>query len=520
MRLKLTTILLFVALFCGQVVLGRAQSANPTPQPEQAFIQDWSQEVIFPSAVRFTLTLALPPDQVKDVTLTIKPENQSPITIPLDLGSTTIVGGPVTGIAYLWQIPADNPPILFKDITFDWQATSQSGQSAKIEDKFNFVDQRANWLRDLAITNNLKLTLPNGKPSSSTITPAYTRTGIDNLTTNLKQVADLLAANLGSIPTFNLLVDDTTLLPICTNNAKGESVAVATSSNTEVACTPDLADKIFVLSGYTTLKLTSSTLGAIQSAVSNYIVEQSYASGWSGKNIPEWFQAGLTEFYSPDSKADLNAPALIAARSNSLLPLDVMAKTPATNTNADLWRSESYGLVVYIASQIGVKGLFKLATDAGTAASFEESYQSATGKPINSLLGSFGRWLFTDAASGAFTFTAYQAATPSPTPTRTATFTLTPTPSSTPTFTPSPTVTGVLSPTPLPSHTPTLTPPPAPATNTPRPAGSLNTPTPTPAQNTTATNVTNTNISVGIIILAVGAIIVLIAAYILYRPRR
>ena len=73
MRLKLTTILLFVALFCGQVVLGRAQSANPTPQPEQAFIQEWSQEVIFPSAVRFALTIALPPDQVKDVTLTIKP---------------------------------------------------------------------------------------------------------------------------------------------------------------------------------------------------------------------------------------------------------------------------------------------------------------------------------------------------------------------------------------------------------------------------------------------------------------
>src|SRR6185295_15077515 len=107
------------------------------------------------------------------------------------------------------------------------------GQSAKIEDKFTFLDQRANWLRDLPISNSLKLTVPNGKPSSSTITPAYSRTGIDDLTTNLKQVANLLRTNLGSIPTFNLLIYDTTLLPICTKNDKGELVAVGESSSTE-----------------------------------------------------------------------------------------------------------------------------------------------------------------------------------------------------------------------------------------------------------------------------------------------
>ena len=80
MRFKLTTILLFATLICSQVVSGRAQTANPTPQSGQAFIQEWSQEVIFPSAVRFNLTVALPPPEVTAATLIIKPESQAPIT--------------------------------------------------------------------------------------------------------------------------------------------------------------------------------------------------------------------------------------------------------------------------------------------------------------------------------------------------------------------------------------------------------------------------------------------------------
>src|SRR6266540_2774726 len=121
MKRKLMTVVLFTALLCGQVVVARAQSTNPTPQPEQSFIQQWSQEVIFPSAVRFAVTVALPVEQVSSATLTIKPDSRPSVTIPLDLGSTVVVGGEVTGLAYVWQLPADNPPLLFKDIIFDWQ---------------------------------------------------------------------------------------------------------------------------------------------------------------------------------------------------------------------------------------------------------------------------------------------------------------------------------------------------------------------------------------------------------------
>ncbi len=515
MNRKLMTVILFVALLCGQVVFVRAQSTNPTPQAEQAFIQQWSQEVIFPSAVRFTLTIALPPDQVSAATLIIKPDSRPTITIPLDLGSTVVVGGEITGLAYVWQLPSDNLPLLFKDITFDWQVTSQSSQSAKIEDKFTFTDQRVNWLRDLPISGNIKLTLPNGSTATTNPLAAYTRTGLDDLNTNLKQVADLLSANLSGNSAFNLLIYDTTKLPICTKNAKGESVAVGSNSNTEVPCVPTTADQIFASSGYNVLQLKSSTLSDVQTAVSNYIVSQSYAQKWAGKNVPEWFQAGIIDFYSPALKVELSAPILSAARSNSLLPLDVMAQAPTDKINADIWRAQSYGLVVYIASQISVDGLYKLANNAGTTTSFDEAYQAALGKPIATLLDNFRQWLFTSAALDAFTFTPYQAATPSPTPSRTLTSTKTPTPTPTATSTLTPTVTGVLSLTPLPSRTPTRTPTIAPATNTPRPAGSLSTPLP-PLEKIA----TNSNLNIGIIILLIGILIVAVAAFILFRPRR
>ncbi len=514
---KLMIVIVFAALLlCGQVAFTHAQSTNPTPQAEQAFIQEWSQEVIFPAAVRFRLTLALPPEQVSAATLTIKSDSRPTVTIPLDLSSAIVVGGQVTGIAYIWQLPSDTPPLLFKDITFDWQATSQSGQSAKIEDKFIFADQRVNWLNDLPITSSIKLTLPNGSSASTTSTPtAYSRTGLDNLSTNLKQVSDLLSNNLGSAPTFNLLIYDTTQLPICTKNAKGESVAVSVDGNVELPCIPATADQIFTASGYTTLKLKSTTLANVQTAVTDFIVRQSYAQKWSDKTVPKWFQTGLTDFYSPDLKVELGAPLLIAARSNSLFPLDVMAQAPTANTNTELWRAESYGLVVYITSQIGVDGLFKLATNAGTSTSFEAAYQTALGKPIDTLLDNFRRWLFSDGALDAFTFTPYQVATPTPTPSRTPTVTRTPTPTSTATFTLTPTVTGVLSITPLPSRTPTWTPSPAPATNTPRAAGSLNTPVPVLVK-----IANNSNLNIGIVILIIGILIVAVAAVILFRPRR
>ena len=493
-----------------------AQS-TATPQPEQSYIRSWEQEIVFPGAVRLSITLGLPPEQVTEVSLTLQPETRPAINIPLVLADTVTIGGDVTVVEYLWQIPASDPPLLFRDIDLTWVATTTDGQTARIQDTFTFTDERANWLQDIGVSNNLIVTLPNGAPSDSTATA--TRLGLGEFREKLKQVTDLLSANLGSIPNFSLIIYDETL-PICSENTDGKLVALGYNTGMEVPCNPATANSIFTDSGYTLLQVKSDSLGEIEKTISAYVVRQSYEQRWAGRDVPEWFKAGLTQFYTPALKNELGAPLFTAARTNSLLPLGTMSIPATEGSNTELWQSESYGLVVYIASQIGVDGLYRLANSAATTATFAEAYESVVGKSLNTLIESFERWLFTDAAISAFAFTPYQAATPSPTPSHTPTASRTPLPTTTPAPTVTPTVTGVLSRTPLPSNTPTLTPTTAPATNTPRPAGSLNTATPQPATNTLASNSPNPSLTLGLAILVVGAILIVITAVILFRPKR
>jgi hypothetical protein len=135
------------------------------------------------------------------------------------------------------------------------------------------------------------------------------------------------------------------------------------------------------------------------------------------------------------------------------------------------------------------------------------------------LLNDWERWIFTDRAVAAFSFTAYQAATATPTATRTLapTATATATSTFTPTFTP--TVTGVLSATPSPTRTPTRTLTPAPATRTPRPAGSLNTPTPVPKQVVNPLGgLSSPTTALGI--LTIGLVLIAAFALFLLRSRR
>lgn len=515
MKIFKLTFALFILIF-GPLSSVQAQEV-PTSQPEQNYIQAWEQEIVFPGAIRFNIRFGLAPIEISEVSLTIQPETRPAITIPMNLAETVIVGGDITVVEYIWALPSANPPLLFRDIRLTWEATSADGQTARIDDIFTFTDERSGWLRDMEIGNNIAITIPNGAPTTSTATT--NRAGINEFRSSLRQVSDLLTANLGTIPNFNLLIYDSTL-PLCSENAAGELVALGYNTAMEVACNPTVANTIFADSGYALLQVQSTTLAAIENAVSNYVVSESYEQQWVGRDIPAWFKAGLIQFYSPALKTELGAPLFTAARTNSLLPLNVVSQEAGERINADLWQSESYGLVVYITSQIGIDGLFRLANNAASATSFAEAYASTVGKSLNSLLNDFERWLFTDAAISAFAFTPYQVATPSPTPSRTLTPTRTPLPTNTMTPTWTPTVTGVQTRTPLPSRTPTRTPTTAPATNTPRPAGSLNTATPTPATTSLADAAVNPNLTLGILILVVGAILVLITAIVLFRPKR
>jgi hypothetical protein len=512
-KLKLIFIFLLMNVLSSPVY---AQDTNPTLQPEQNFIVRWSQEIIYPAGIQFSVTAGLPLPELQSATLVIQPETREIITIPIDLNLATVVGGDNPQIEYFWTFPQNNPPLLFRDIAFKWQFSATNNQMARIEDKFIFRDARVNWLRDVEVEDRIRLTLPNTVPDNAT--PIYSRSGIEQFRADLKQVAGLLASNLGSIPDFSLLIYSGSLKPVCDRNAQSEPIAVGPTSKREVACDPAVAESILAGSGYSLLQSPSAGLARIQTTVVDTITQQSYAERWAGKNVPEWFQAGLGLFYAPALKSELGVPLVGAARTGSLLRVDEMGDVPVEGQNQDLWQAQSYGMVLYIASQIGTDGLFQLANDVGEAVSFDSAYQTAMGKSLDVLISDFSRWLFTDSALTVFSFTPYQPVTPTPTPSRTATPTLTLTATATPTLTPTATVTGVLSRTPVPTLTLTRTPTAAPPTNTPRPAGSLNSPTPTPVPPITPES--QNTLALGVLLFLGGLVLVAIIGLILTRPRR
>jgi len=496
--------------------------------------------------------------------LAILPASESPLVVTINLDETAVVREPYSELAYVWTIPRENPPRLFGPLMFTWRVVSTGGEVSLLENSVVFSDQRAAWVQDVDPVGQLSLTIPavgpsieaalvapadvqagitpqaNVSPGAPTVSDVATippQTGLEAVTPQLaftpsgaqptldspdtsgvrqmrralQPVYDLLADNTGVSPALNLLVY-TDAFPLgCTRNAENQPVAVAPISGLEIPCDDSLADAIVRANGYELVQSDSTSLNRIQAAVTDHIVRRFYDPLWQGKNVPDWFQVGLRQFYAPTLKTAFYPTLLRAARTDAILPLDV---APA---DAELWQAQSYGLVLYLADQIGLQGLYDLAdVDANT---FTDAYQVAVGRPLSTLVEGWKSWMFTDRAVNAFSFTAYQAVTATPTATRTLTLTptFTPTLTFTPTFTP--TVTGVLSPTLPPTRTLTRTPTPAPPTRTPRPAGSLNTPTPVPTQVVNPiSSLSSPTAALGI--LTVGLVLIAAFALVFLRPRQ
>lgn len=479
---RMVLLILFIGLFFTPVL-----AQEPTWQPQQDYIIGWTTEAVFPQAVRFTVTLGRPVTDLSAVNLTISPEGRPAVQVNLNIAESAILTEPYSELAYIWDIPRSTPPQLFGDVTIQWRVVSNQNEIAQIEDTFVFADQRVEWVRDE--DSQLSFTAPVGGSNLS------------RLRRDLAPVYDLLSANVGRVQSFNLLLYTEGLSPdACIRNDEGDLVAVGPVSGVAVACDPTMADTLFDASGFHMIDLNGENNP--QEAIAAYLTDSFYTATWGDRPVPAWFRVGLQQFYSPSPKSSLLPLILTAARNERLFTLPELTSRP--DDEVDVWRAQSYGLVLYIADQIGVPELFDLANEIGTAETFEASYQAAVGKSLNTLLIDWERWIFTGDAATAFVYTPYLASTPTPTATPSQTpfpATTTPTLTLTPTATVTTTVTGVLSPTRLPTRT--LTP-----SVTPRPAGSLNTPTPAPVVQTAAPlNDTARTAGIGAVILLVIVII-------------
>ncbi|MBL8164729.1 MAG: hypothetical protein JNJ61_22270, partial [Anaerolineae bacterium] len=342
-------IALILALFVCIVSSAAAQD-EPTPQPQQNFIIGWAGEALFPQAVRFLVTMNRPVSEIALASLTIEPEGSAATVISVNIEESTVVEEPYSELATVWTPPAEALPTLFSTITFRWRVVSTRDEVAEIESTFVFSDERAQWMRDDDPRGLINLTLP--LLGEETAESAASQ--IPRLRDSLEPIYDLLASQSGQSPRFNFVIYPAELPPGCTRNADDQSVAVGPFSKTEVPCADGLAETIFQASGYQLVRSATNSLAGVRSAVIDAMARGAYAPLWSGKNVPAWFEAGLSAFYRPESKLEWGQPLQAASRSSSLFTLNAMTTRPASTDDSQRWEAQSYGMVLYIAAQIGV----------------------------------------------------------------------------------------------------------------------------------------------------------------------
>jgi hypothetical protein len=379
--------------------------------------------------------------------------------------------------------------------------------AARVAGEFNFADARLISVREIEL-GAIRLTIP-GAPYEPGASPAPYATAI--FEQQLRQVVISLEQNTQRLAPRNLIVYPNTLPGGCSLDSDGQPVTFSTQSDETVDCDPQTAQALYQAAGYQLLQATATGLQGIQDVIADTLVEQAYAANWS--DLPPWFQRSLQDFYSPTFKISYSQAVLSAAQTRSLLTFQ---QIQSADLNNPLWRAQSYSLLLYIASRIGVDGVFDLAITEGD---FSTAYEEAVGEPLDRIVDSMRRWITTPDGTAAFGFTLYLGATATPRPTQTATLTLTPSPTLTPSITPTATVTGVLSVTPRPSNTPTITPTAAPATITPRPPGSLSTPTlvlTPPASSLAATP----TVLLGAVMMTIGVLALIVLIIATLRRRR
>jgi hypothetical protein len=469
-----------------------------TPTPFATFAATYDSlvtytdvEVVFPAAIRFSTFTTRPVDSITEMTLTLVREDGTTLNFNLDPNEIQREPEFYPDYDYVWQLTADNAPRLFEEVTYRWAVTIDDGEVGSAEGRFQFTDQRVLWERRTDEGRRIDLALRRGFNAN-------------RLGQSIDTVYDALTANTGQRPQTNVILYDNDFPPpACVENDDGEWVAIALSNGIEFPCSdPQLAQTLIADSGFEIVQSRAYTIPDIQNALTPFLFDRFYAPLWEGRDVPDWFAYGLMRLYAPTSNAELYGTALAAARGSGLL---MQSEVVAGNAqSSDLWRAQAYGMVVYIADQIGLEGLFELGRALETQ-SFAEAYSTAMGESLNSLIPLLRDWLFTPAAEGAYRVSIYAQATATPSPTLTFTpFPPTRTPRPLPSATLTPTITLTRTPRPTATPTPSLTP---------RPPRSLDTPVPPtaiPTQTTQPLIETGSRTSILAVLLIVLAVLVIL----------
>lgn len=490
---RVLLILLFASM--GGILPLRAQN---TPAMQMR------EEIIYPMAIRLTATVPAPVDQLVSSRLFVFIGEEQRDEITLDLNEIILPQAapptprpdqpPPTPISetqldYLYPLSAADPFPLFSSMQIVWEVTLENGTVISTEKRFTFEDQRLQWQYSADPSERISAYYATGV--QDTINPALAE---------IRNRYDALASATERSPHFEWILYLGIEPPGCLD-VEGALMAIGVRSGLRIPCSETNARALLREAGLTSVRPNE------EDDLTDYLYDIVWSEFvtplWQESDVPVWFSGAVRRFFEPTPKLTSLAPALAAARTDSLFTLAEIENPPA-NVDSTVYAAQTYGLLAYMISRVGREGVYQLMREIADHETFAEAYQAVMGEPVNRIVQNWEAWIFTSTAASYYGITPYSASTPTPMPT--STLTITPTATRTPTITPTPTAT---QPTPIPTVTPSRTSPPAPPTNTARPPGSLDA-TPIPPTTVTASGGFSTAqaIIVAVLILLIAAMAV------------
>ncbi|MCS6872352.1 MAG: hypothetical protein NZ571_12950 [Anaerolineae bacterium] len=467
--------LLLLCLFSAANYVAAQPDASPTPSvtPNRTLVPLLTRaesEMLFPAAVRFSVTANVPFEDVSTLYLRIyQPDgalNIAPLLTPRQHGIP--LDAKTALFTYVWEFTPEEAPMPFTPLRFEWQVQSTEGLSVA-SGEFLFQDTLRNAPQPVNRWQSIGTTLQLYSHNADL--------ALDLLHQNAMRVFELVAQQTDVAPSQRIVIYDPDVTFCLRNLADVKAppyIESRTIGGTRRACDPNAALAIYERYGFTLLRRQTLALNELQDRLTDLIVSRAYAVLWeNAPPIPEWFKAGLAQLYNTTPNSSALGIVRERLRTNRpLLTLPELTRLPESSNASEqrLWQAQSYLLTLYMAERVGAQAPFAFGRALAEAQDFESAFQTFFGVNVATFYAEWQAWLRTERAERAVRWTPYLETTPTPTFTATITPTRTPLPPRA-----SPTPLPTITPARFPTNTPFVT-----ATFTALPPGSLRRPTPTP----------------------------------------
>lgn len=465
--------LLFV-LLSWVLLSGIVHAQDMTPTPNGSLITNTGVDMLLPAAIRFRATFAINRQSFESAALSLYQANGFERTISVNLDENLIGEGlDFVEVQIDQALNTANVPRLFEPLSYRWELITTNGKTYTIAQEYLPVPP--NTIGEWQQAGDSPITFYWYNPSL----------GIDILRGNLLTVYTLLQSQTGLDKTFQFIIFDSDYRFCDTklDEETGQEISITRGSDT-YSCSRESVQALLQQIDLRFIQRADAAFDTLEAQLMHEIVTEFYGSYWT-VTVPAWFEEGLALLYRPYPGLRELVVAQQADTRGALIGLPQL-QTPlrsgATPEQQDIWKAQSYLLLLYLADTYGAETPFKLALSLDRAESFDAAFEEITGTTLEDMYRSWRIWLQSRQAERAATWNPYLQTTPTVTPT--ATITLIPpsrTPTNTSTFTLTPTSTSLtgrdrptvfVAPTTSPTTAPT-------ASNTPLPPGSLPTVVPT-----------------------------------------